>query len=268
VNHPRSGSIGYFNNCDLDPQQASSARNNLDLNFDVLEVLNGPYFYSSNEQSIKDWFNLINRGYYFPLVGSSDSHTIEGGQPGYSRTYVYYKGGRGDDLDSAALFQAIRKGHSFATNGPVIDFKIDGIHIPGDSFTAQNGKVDLWIKVESAPWISVNEVRLIINGERKILFPVHNPENSGAEFLATLSLPLERDCSIAAEVMGNKSLFPVHQARARNGRQENATLSYALTNPIFIDVDGNGKFDPPLPKPIHLIETIGTKTKSGSGRQD
>jgi hypothetical protein len=25
-------------------------------------------------------------------------------------------------------------------------------------------------------------------------------------------------------------------------------LPYALTNPIFIDVDGNGKFDSPLPK--------------------
>ena len=267
VNHPRSGSIGYFNNCDLDPELASSARNNLDLDFDVLEALNGPYFYSSNEQSIKDWFNLINRGYYFPLVGSSDSHTIEGGQPGYSRTYVYYKGGRGDDLNSSSLIQAMRKGHSFATNGPVVDFKINGRHIPGDSFTAQNGKVDIWLKVESAPWISVNEVRLIINGKRKILFPVDNPENSVVKFSATLSLPLEKDCSIAAEVMGNKSLFPVHQARARYGRQENATLSYALTNPIFIDVDGNGQFDPPLPKTIHLMEASGTEIKPESGKQ-
>lgn len=252
VNHPRSGSIGYFNNCDLDPELASRAKNNLDLSFDVLEALNGPYFYSSNEQSIKDWFNLINRGYYFPLVGSSDSHTIEGGQPGYCRTYVYYKGGKGDDLDSTTLIQAMREGHSFATNGPVIHFRIDGSHIPGDSFTAQNRKVAIEIKVESAPWISVNEVRLLINGKRKILFPVYNPENSVVRFSTTLSLPLEKDCTIAAEVMGNRSLFPVHQARARNGQKKNATLSYALTNPIFIDVDGNGKFDPPLSTSIDL----------------
>ncbi len=252
VNHPRSGSIGYFNNCDLDPELASRAKNNLDLSFDVLEALNGPYFYSSNEQSIKDWFNLINKGYYFPLVGSSDSHTIEGGQPGYCRTYVYYKGGKGDDLDSATLIQAMREGHSFATNGPVIHFRIDGSRIPGDSFTPQNRKVAIEIKVESAPWISVNEVRLLINGKRKILFPVHNPENSVVRFSTTLSLPLEKDCTIAAEVMGNRSLFPVHQARARNGQKKNATLSYALTNPIFIDVDGNGKFDPPLSTSIDL----------------
>ncbi len=267
LNHPRSGTIGYFNNCDLDPELAASAWNNLDLGFDVLEALNGPYFYSSNEQSIKDWFNLMNRGYYFPLVGSSDSHTIEGGQPGYSRTYVYYKGGRGDDLDSPTLIQAMRKGHSFATNGPLIDFKINGTHIPGDSLTAQNGTVDIWLKVESAPWISVDEVRLIINGKRKILFPVDNTENSVLKFSTTLTLPLEKDCSIAAEVMGNKSLFPVHQARARYGQQQNATLSYALTNPIFIDVDGNGRFDPPLPKTIHLIEAPGAEDESEYGNR-
>ncbi len=268
VNHPRSGSIGYFNNCELDPELASTAKNNLDLNFDILEGLNGPYFYSSNEQSIKDWFNLINRGYYFPLVGSSDSHSIEGGQPGYSRTYVYYKGAKGDELDRTSLLQAMRKGHSFATNGPIVDFKINGTHLPGDSFTARDGKVEIGIKVESAPWITVSEVRLIIDGKRKIFFPVDNPENSVLKFSATLFLPLEKDCSIAAEVMGNRSLFPIHQARARNGQKENATLSYALTNPIFIDVDGNGNFDPPLPKTILLSEASGTETDPQSLKQD
>jgi hypothetical protein len=268
VNHPRSGTIGYFNNCDLDADMASSANRDLDLGFDLLEVLNGPYFYSSNEQSVKDWFNLINRGYYFPLVGSSDSHTIEGGQPGYSRTYVYYDGRKGDNLDILSLIQAIKKGHSFATNGPVVDFKIDGTHIPGDTLTAREGKVDIRLEVQSAPWISVSEVRLVIDGKRAVLFPVDSQENSVLKFSAALSLPLEKDCSIAAEVMGNKSLFPVHQARARNGRQKNATLSYALTNPIFIDVDGNGTFDPPLSGTIHLKESSETEAKPVSGGQN
>ena len=264
VNHPRSGNIGYFNNFALDPESASKADKNLDLDFDVLEALNGPYLYSNNEQSIKDWFNLMNRGYFFPIVASSDSHTIDGGQPGYSRTYVYYSGKKGDDLDVAALIHAIKKGHSFATNGPLVHLKIDGTHIPGDSFTAKDGKVDIRIDVESAPWVSVSEVRLIMNGKRKIIFPVETENRPVVKFSERISLPLEKDCTIAAEILGSKSLFPVHQARARYGLRENATIPYAVTNPIFIDVDGNGKFDPPFPKTILLVE--GSETRDGTGK--
>ncbi len=266
VNHPRSGNIGYFNNFALDPESASFADKNLDLNFDVLEALNGPFLYSNNEQSIKDWFNLMNRGYFFPIVASSDSHTIDRGQPGYSRTYLYYNGKKGDDLDVAALIQAMKKGHSFATNGPLVDLKINGTHIPGDSFTAEDGKVDIRINVESAPWVSVSEVRLILNGKRKIVFPVDDQKDPVMKFSGRLSLPLDKDCTIAAEIIGNKSLFPVHQARARDGLRENATLPYAVTNPIFIDVDGNGKFDPPLPKTIHFLEASETETRDGTGK--
>jgi hypothetical protein len=266
VNHPRSGRIGYFNNFALDPESASTADKNLDLNFDVLEALNGPYFYSNNEQAIIDWLNLMNRGHFFPIVASSDSHTIDGGQPGYSRTYVYYNGKKGDDLDVASLIQAMKKGHSFATNGPIVDFKINGTHIPGDSFTAKDGKVDIRINVESAPWISVGEIRLIINGTRKIIFPVDKPNNQVVKFSGKISLPLEKDCYIAAEVLGNKSLFPVHQARARNGLRKNATLPYAVTNPIFIDVDGNGQFDPPLAKSIQQIVVSETELRDASGK--
>lgn len=266
VNHPRSGSIGYFNNFALDPETAATADKNLDLNFDVLEALNGPYLYSSNEQSIKDWLNLMNRGYFFPIVGSSDSHTIDGGQPGYSRTYVIYSGKKGDEVDIASVISGLKKGHSFATNGPLVDLKINGTHIPGDFFTAKDNKVEIRLKVESAPWISVDRVRLIINGKRKMAFSVDGQIDTVMKFSESITLPVEKDCYIAAEVLGNRSLFPVHQARPRQGLRENATLPYAVTNPVFIDVDGNGEFDPPLPKTIHLLEASGTETKDESGK--
>lgn len=266
VNHPRSGTIGYFNNFALEPESASTADINLDLNFDVLEVMNGPYFFSNNEQAITDWLNLMNRGYFFPIVASSDSHTIDGGEPGYSRTYVYYTGKKGDGLDAAALIRALKEGHSFATNGPLVNLKVDGRHIPGDMFTVGDGKVDISVDVESAPWISVGEVRLIINGRRRIVFPVDGQSGPVLKFSGRISLPLEKDSYIAAEVLGNKSLFPVHQARARGGLRENATIAYGVTNPVFIDADGNGRFDPPLPKTIHRLEAHDTEMRDGTGK--
>lgn len=256
VNHPRAGTLGYFNNYQLEKEKAATALNNFDTSFDVLEVLNGPYFYLSNYVAIKDWLHLLDRGYDFPIVGSSDSHGIDTGEPGYSRTYVYYEGEKGRNLDVNALIQAIRSGHSFASNGPIIELKVNDRYTPGDSFTATEGKVSIWLKVQSAPWVSVDEIRLIINGERKISFHTQAQNESITKFQDEIGLNLKEDSYIAAEVLGNESLYPVLQARSQTGLVEDATVPYALTNPVFVDVDGNSRFDPPVPEKIKLVSKI------------
>jgi predicted metal-dependent phosphoesterase TrpH len=252
VNHPRSGRLGYFNTYQLDLESAAFAREHFDTSFDVLEVMNGPILHSSNLWVIKDWLHLLNRGYYFPLVASSDSHSIDRDEPGYCRTYVMYEGEEGDNLNWEALAIAIKKGRSFASNGPLVEFKVNGKYHSGDFFTATEGKAEVWIKVQSAPWVAVDEVRLIVNGERKIILPVKAAKEDIQKFAEQISLKLKKDSYIAVEVLGKKSLYPILQRRSSEGLFEDATLPYALTNPVFIDVDGNGKFDPPLPGKIKL----------------
>jgi hypothetical protein len=252
VNHPRDSDIGYFNNYRLDPESAAFAWTNFDTSFDLLEVMNGPCFSSSNEEAVQDWFNLLNRGYYFPIVGSSDSHTIDRGEPGYCRTYIYYGGGKGDKVDWPLLEEALRKGRSFVSNGPLVEFKINDIHGPGDLMTESKGEVRVSVEVRSAPWVSVDEVRLVVNGERKIVFPIRCQDERILKFSEEVGLSLKEDSYIVVEVLGKKSLFPVLQSQARNGRLESANLPYALTNPVFIDVDGTGRFDPPWPDKIRL----------------
>jgi hypothetical protein len=256
VNHPRSGTLGYFNMYLLDLESAAFARVNFDTSFDVLEVMNGPYFYSSNFSAIEDWLHLLNRGYYFPLIGSSDSHSIDRGEPGYSRTYVMYEGEEGDNLNWDALALSIKKGRSFASNGPLVELKVNDKYSPGDSFTSSSGKAEIWIKVQSAPWVAVDEVRLIVNGERKFTFPVKTAKEEILKFSEQTSLKLKKDSYIAVEVLGKKSLYPILQQYSKKGLLKDAALPYALTNPVFIDVDGNGKFDPPQPGKIKLRSDI------------
>ncbi len=255
VNHPRSGTIGYFNQHKLDPETAAYALDNFDTNFDVLEVLNGPYYHSANAESIRDWFNLLNRGYYFPLVGSSDSHGIDRSEPGYSRTYVLYDGQTGPGLDQAALIAAMKKGRSFASNGPLVAVHVNNTYTYGDTCTDTDGQVDLKIRVQRAPWIHLGEVRLIINGKRKMGYPIQGEKAEAQDLTFTLDVPLEKDASLVVEVMGKSGLYPVMQ-RPTSGQVESAILAYALTNPVFVDVDGNGRFDPPLPEKIRLLPSI------------
>jgi len=102
--------------------------------------------------------------------------------------------------------------------------------------------------------VAVHEVRIIINGERKIVFPIKNSKNSILKMEEEIILKLKQDSYIAVEVFGENSLYPVLQAANRGLR--NATFPYALTNPVFVDVDGNGRFDAPLPKRIESCPDI------------
>ena len=251
VNHPRRSQYGYFNYYELDLETGATARKGMSMSFDLLEVMNGPFYSndkSSNSQVIEDWLHLLNRGYYFPITGSSDSHGIDRAEPGYARTYVFYKGEKGNKLDTDAVMQAMKKGQSFVSTGPIIEFTVNNTSIPGDTVTIKDNKIAIGIKIQSAPWIAVDEVRVIVNGERKIILPIDAAKEQILKFQESISLNLENDSYVAVEVFGSGTLFPVVQRRLRN----EGPSPYALTNPIFVDVDGNGKFDSPWPK-IKLI---------------
>lgn len=251
VNHPRSRGLGYFLTYELDPVKAAAAKAPFNLDFDAMEVMNGAGLVEANRQSIEDWFHLLNRGYAIRAVGSSDAHGIDGGEPGYSRTYVLYNGPKGKGLDVNALLRAVKEGRSFVSNGPIVSVKV-GKATFGDLVKAVNGRVDLAVKVTGAPWLDVSEVRVIVNGERKTVLPVKSPGLGTIKLDQKITLDLPRDAWIAVEVIGSKSLFPIVQQRSNSGKPENAVLPYALTNPILVDVDGNGRFDPVWPETVQI----------------
>jgi len=252
ANHPRAGSLGYFNNADLDPESAAAALENIDLSFDVFEIMNGPAFYQTNDDAVRDYFHLLNRGYFYGIVGSSDSHSADGQEPGYSRVYVRYPGEKGGRLDWKSLARALKEGRAFVSNGPWVDFRVNGRHAPGDTLTERSGQIRLTVDVKSAPWISVDEVRVVVNGERKVVLPVEPRGGRRLDFSGEVCMSLKQDSFLAVEVAGNRTLYPVVQQASSSGTADDAALPYALTGPVFVDLDGNGRFDPPLKEKVRI----------------
>jgi len=253
VNHPRSWQFDYFNWHDLDPESAAFASEGFDLSFDVLEVVNGAdYDTPNNRAARRDWFNLLRRGYFFPLVGSSDSHEIDRDEPGYSRTYV----DRGDSprapLDAEWLMRTVREGRSFASNGPILDLRVFDRYRPGDTLTAVNREVSVAIDVWTAPWIEASSVALYVNGEPQSVPMRSIPHATAHHQRAEIELRLDHDAFLVAELRGARDLSPVVQPRSGADGSEVGVLPYALTNPIFVDVDGNARFDAPLPHAIQI----------------
>lgn len=112
--------------------------------------------------SLSDWYRYLNCGYLVPAVGGTDK-MIAATAVGTVRTYAR--------LDPATPFtydswkDAVRRGETFVTYGPLLEFSVDG-HPMGSriAMSANGGSVDVVWEVASVT-VPVSRVELVVNGE-------------------------------------------------------------------------------------------------------
>lgn len=130
--------------------------------YDVQEVMNG----SKNENYLMYrafWFYLLDQGIVRGGTANSDSHTLTENVLGTPRNVVFTSTTK-EDFDLATFDADVREGHVLGTNGPVIVASV-GEHVPGVEAFTPGGDDVLHIEVSGAPWVPVDEVRIIVNGE-------------------------------------------------------------------------------------------------------
>lgn len=130
--------------------------------YDVEEVMNG----SKNENFLQYralWFYLLDQGIVRGGTANSDSHSLTENVLGTPRNIVTTSTTLAD-FDLATFDADVRAGHILGTTGPVITASI-GAHTPGvEAFEPAADDV-LTLTVRAAPWVPVDEVRIIVNGE-------------------------------------------------------------------------------------------------------
>ena len=234
------------------------------LDFDCMEIMNEVSIESYLEMR-RDWFSLLNQydGTTVPFIGGtsvSDSHRLSIETPGYGRTYVL---GLGDDpaaLDVATMSTNIKAGKMVGTTGPFIELAVSdatGTTVGlGDTLVPNTSEVDLSIKVLAAHWIPVDEVRIYVNGFLHTAFDsetapsVSNPkrptsrskETTRFESSGEISLELGEDSWIIVEA--GQKLVPTPTPHSFTDIIVPGLESVAFTNPVFVDLGGDG-FDPP-----------------------
>ncbi|MCB9685471.1 MAG: CehA/McbA family metallohydrolase [Alphaproteobacteria bacterium] len=164
--------------------------------FDTEEVMNS----SSNElfqQYRAIWHYLLNQGIVRAGTANSDSHSLTDNVLGTPRNLVW------SDTDVASFDEpvfdtAVRDGRMIGTNGPIIEVSMLGtdgaFHTPSVHPFAPEPNGALTLKVSAAPWVPVDEVRIIVNGALvKTITPTVVPADPfGTEDLVRLdtTLPL------------------------------------------------------------------------------
>ena len=236
LNHPRAGGrTGYFENVGLDDKAGGA-----DLAaFDAVEVFSGKDT-TKVEPVLRDWLSLLDRGYAVTAVGGSDSHLVAGQEVGWPRTCIPVP--EGAPLDAAAIVGALKKRReALVTNGPFVRVSVAG-HGMGQLAPAPRGRAKLDIEVEAAPWIDVRRLELFINGSRRGK-PIDVPPSTKVQrYKGSIDLRLERDAYVVVVARGD-AIGPVLPGSA----SQSPPTALAITNPIYLDRDGDGKWTPPTP---------------------
>lgn len=231
VNHPRSPSVGgYFSSMGFDSEAYTVTREDQwSLDFDGIEVLNGCGNGTIEQQPIRDWFQFLNRGVRKIGTASTDNHKAAGGDMGYPRTYVRMPTDAPADAKIEDLQTAFFAGRLTLSCGPFVTLRAGDAEI-GDVVTAVDF-VDVEIHVAAPSWMDVDVVEIIVGGAVVQTIPVGEASDTVRfEDEVRVSVPAGRDTWIAVAVRGDR----------RHGAFASNRPSFALTNALFVDGDGDG----------------------------
>lgn len=150
------------------------------------------------------YYDFLNLGFKMTAVGGSD--VPWGGTTGESRVYV--RGGPTFDPDR--WFAEVKKGHTFVTAGPMLEFTVSGL-LPGDELDVRRGQK---LKVHARatvgwPGMQMGPLEVVANGE-----VVRSVARLGNSAVLDFNLPAEKSMWIAARTVG------------------------AHTTPVYVTVDG------------------------------
>jgi hypothetical protein len=219
---------------------------------------------------VETWFTLLDHGHRATGLGASDSHKLLGHEPGYARTLLYVGSGKDTPggYSRADVVRAIKEHRAIVTNAPFIDMTAGGKLI-GDTVTG--AAVDVKIHVRAPSWAKVDH--LVVYSNSAVIADLPIDAGQGTDFSTTINVRPATDAWVVAEVTGSRTMFPVLPPTefppldatvvisalsvgldlstlplASNLKPERTHIStpYAITNPIWIDIDGNG-WTPPKP---------------------
>ncbi len=192
-----------------------------------------------SNHTVFNWLQLLNQGYRIPGVVNTDAHYNFHGSGGL-RTYVRCDAPAPGAIDPLDIVRHARKGHLVLSNGPFLDVRLHNA-LPGDDVSLTGGKGKLRVKVFCANWYDVDRVQVLVNGraEQKLNFTRKtHPQLFHAtplRFEHVVDLALEKDAHLIVVAIGEEK--PLGDVMGPFwGRQ----LPAAISNPIFVDVDGGG----------------------------
>jgi hypothetical protein len=197
---------------------------------DYLEILQ--YCASPQPLMEENYYHLLNMGIPITAIAGSDfpwcgdDHSAgkpeNSAQIGIVRFYTY----TGPEFSYKRWKEGLSKGHTFVSNGPVLDFKVNN-HLPGERVEVNKGKT-VTITAHAYGHSSQQPLQALeIVGHGKVIARVtaKDLQQTSNHLSIELNLPVEQGIWLAARCFAEN-----------NG--------VAHTTPVYLSVNGGGFHDP------------------------
>ncbi len=217
--------------------------------FDAMELVNSSTKEPQPMTLFSDWFNLLNRGERITAVGSSDSHSV--GEPvGQGRTYVASSTDDAAKIDIDEACRAFTEAKVSVSLGIFSDIQVDEKAGMGETHTPKGESIDVRVLVAAPAWITPERTLFFLNGKQVHEEPVPTKKGEATRTTFSVKIPLPaHDAHLVAITFGKGVTYPGWRTR------HNYTL--AATNPIYLDVDGDGIYRSPRETAARLLKETG-----------
>ena len=174
---------------------------------------------TSSRGALIPWHHALNNDFPIAATGGEDSntslhhHTLLGSV----RTYAYV----GSKLDARAWIDAIRQGHSFESNGPLLEFRINN-QIPGEAIHLPPGGGEIELEAQVWSWLPLTRVVIYHEGQIWKEVPLDAGRMTGRVHT-----------KVRVTESGWYSLTAEGEAKARS---EDPSFPQAVSNPIRVYV--------------------------------
>lgn len=227
ANHP-VGDSGLFSFAEYDLDAGTIGRPDAwSPDFDAMELLNSGDWASN----LPYYLDLVNRGKLVTPVGVSDSHGHTSGGVGLNLTFLH-TGGAFEELDDAALLDAMARRATVVSSGPFLDARVDGAWAPGAEVA---GGSTLEVTVRAPSWMPVETLSLYENGALV------------ATEACTGSAPTPCDARFLLDPLSDAAYVVIASSATRTMEGAHpGNLAWAATSAVLVDTDGGG-WTAPLP---------------------
>ncbi len=211
-----------------------------------------------------NWLQLLNQGFRIYGVVNTDAHDNFHGSGGL-RNWVQSSTDDPARIESEEIRVAAEQGRLIMSNGPFLEaaFRASGsptAFVSGQDMTAADGQVRVDVRVQCPNWFDIDTVMVLVNGRQRPEYTYTRASHATlfrqgpVRFEHRISVRLDSDAHLIV-VAGHAAARLGDVPGPRWGRQHPT----AVTNPVFVDVDGGG-FQPAgdtlgYPLPVRFDES-------------
>lgn len=222
LTHEQNGHVNYTHPAHnvKDPYLSAYSAKALPLDVALGTVDSVDVMGSNHEATMLVWYRLLNCGFRIPASAGTDCflNRVRSRLPGEDRVYVRIPG----EFSYQRWIDGLQAGNTFVTNGPMLEFSVDG-RDPGDQvYLDRPGEVRLKGRVRSQ--YALNRVEVIRNGQ--VVFEA----KPGGQ---------RRDVSIDKRISISDSGWIALRAAGEDHADQPYGSVFGHTSPVYLEVAGH-----------------------------